>query len=317
MMNWSTEPAELPSSDSPLNSQVEDEIEAPASLLTSRSGPFDKVVATDRAPVQEEAPAPQSTSFIDRYSHMFVDDKPPVDAPAAPTLRSTDGEDHRQQPRNSGVANGNVGTPLTGDEEESIEQYMSKLLQRVRGDGPAPAAASQAPPAEQPPISGPLGYEPTPMQARSPMTLSAISLRDSLTADGATPTDGPRRKSSIPAPQTDLEALRALANESARRAISRHSLRKYRRNATTKVIVSTLAAMTSVWLMIESPDLLHWQFLGACGTMVIAAYWTGQTIRALLETLRVTAPDDTEKEIREISAELQARLPIDVVSTDK
>jgi hypothetical protein len=155
------------------------------------------------------------------------------------------------------------------------------------------------------------------MQARSPMTLSAISLRDSLKADGATPTDGPRRKSSIPAPQTDLEALRALANESARRAISRHSLRKYRRNATTKVIVSTLAAMTSVWLMIESPDLLHWQFLGACGTMVIAAYWTGQTIRALLETLRVTAPDDTEKEIREISAELQARLPIDVVSTDK
>jgi hypothetical protein len=117
-------------------------------------------------------------------------------------------------------------------------------------------------------------------------------------------------------PQTDLEALRALANESARRAISRHALRKYRRNAVTKMIVSALAAMTSVWLMLQAPAWKNWQFLGGCLAMVIAAIWAGETFRILFESFRMAAVDDTDEEIREISAELQARLPIDVASDD-
>ena len=59
-------------------------------------------------------------------------------------------------------------------------------------------------------------------------------------------------ESSSPAPTTNLGALRALANETARLAISRHELRKLRRNAVTKVIVSTLAGVTSLWLMLDS-----------------------------------------------------------------
>jgi hypothetical protein len=247
---------------------------------------------------------------------MFADDKPSVETPvASPVLRSPTPEDFSPPLRNQPSLGGNAAT-TNSDDEESLEQYMAKLMQRVRGDGTSAAAPAKPSTSVQMPISsGPLGYESSPLQPERPMSLSAISLRDSVAAGGATPSDAPLRKASMPAPQTDLEALRALANESARRAISRHSIRKYRRNATTKVIVSTLAAMTSVWLMLESPNWMHWQFLAACGIILIAVFWTGKTLRALLETVRAATPDETEKEIREISAELQARLPVDVANT--
>jgi hypothetical protein len=249
---------------------------------------------------------------------MFADDQPSVETSAtSPALRIPPADDQPQQTRSQAGLSGNAATQLS-DDEESIEQYMSKLMQRVRGDS-APAAVAPpkpSPPVQTPVSSGPLGYEPSPIHLERPMSLSAISLRDSVTAgdvSSAASSKGTLRKSSMPAPQTDLEALRALANESARRAISRHSIRKYRRNATTKVIVSTLAAMTSVWLMLQSPSWMHWQFLAACGIILIAVFWTGRTLRALVETVRAATPDETEKEIREISAELQARLPVDVL----
>jgi hypothetical protein len=118
----------------------------------------------------------------------------------------------------------------------------------------------------------------------------------------------------MPAPQTDLEALRALANESARRAISRHAMRKHRRNAVTKMIVSTLAGFTSLWLMLDSPHWLTLQFITACVAMLVAAYWAGETLRVLLQTLKVGLPDETDHEIEELSGKLRAQLPIDLVS---
>ena len=82
---------------------------------------------------------------------------------------------------------------------------------------------------------------------------SEIAATETQSTESPTPA---KRKVSSPAPQTDLGALRALANETARRAISRHELRKHRRNAVTKVIVATLAGVTSLWLMLDSPALV-------------------------------------------------------------
>jgi hypothetical protein len=124
--------------------------------------------------------------------------------------------------------------------------------------------------------------------------------------------DGARQKSSRPAPKTDLEALRALANETARRAINRHALRKHRRNALTKVIVSTLAGVTSLWMMLESPDWRTLQFNTACVALLVAAYWAGQTYRALLQALREKAIDDADDESDEPGTGLHSPLPIDI-----
>ena len=126
---------------------------------------------------------------------------------------------------------------------------MAKLLQRVRGDAPSsPTTTTQ-------PSGTPLNAPSRNSQARStertaPLAIpSAAGVEDSETnATGTQSTDSPapaKRKAPSAAPQTDLGALRALANETARRAISRHELRKHRRNAVTKVIVATLAGVTS------------------------------------------------------------------------
>jgi chromosome segregation ATPase len=305
--------------ESRFQSPAGDAFESPREEATPEPAAFQSAPSAFAAAADPaSAPKAEPTSFIERYSHLFADDKPAADAASLqPELRQPLVDDRRPQQRTSAPAN--TVAPLSGDDEESIEQYMSKLLQRVRGDEqPAESTAKpQITPAMQAP-SGPLGYEPSPMQAEKTMSLSAISLRDSLINGESTASlDGSPRKASMPAPQTDLEALRALANESARRAISRHSFRKYRRNALTKMIVSTLAGVTSLWLMLESPGWLDMQFIAACVSMAIAAYWGAETFRTLLESFRIAAKDETEVEIEEISAELKARLPIDAVGESK
>ena len=84
-----------------------------------------------------------------------------------------------------------------------------------------------------------------------------------------------RKASSIEHP-TNLVALRALANESARRAIGVHASKKHRHDAMTKFIVASLAGMTSVWLMMKAPHWRDMQFVAACVTLLIAMYWAGQ-----------------------------------------
>jgi hypothetical protein len=111
------------------------------------------------------------------------------------------------------------------------------------------------------------------------------------------------------APKTNLGALRALANESARRAISRHESKKHRRDAVTKVIVSTLAGMTSLWLMLDAPSWRDLQFITACLSFIVAAYWAGEAFRAMLET-RAAAYDGPSADDAEPLA--AAGLPIDV-----
>jgi hypothetical protein len=215
-----------------------------------------------------------------------------------------------QQPVSLGSFGPSASSPASGsgDDEESIEQYMSKLLQRVRGESQL-ATTTQTPLDRATTSSGPLGYMPT-----NPLQMG--SLRDSVVMGGgelAVASGGElgRRKTSVPAPPTDLEALRALANETARRAISRHALRKHRRNAVTKVIVSTLAGVTSLWMMLEAPNWLDLQFITACVSMLVAALWAGETFRTLVESFKV-AEEEGPEEISEITAQLHAPTPIDL-----
>ena len=122
-----------------------------------------------------------------------------------------------------------------------------------------------------------------------------------------------KRKAAMPAPTTNLGELRKLANETARLAISRHELRKLRRNAVTKVIVSTLAGVTSLWLMLDSPDWLNVQFITACVALVVAAYWAGETFRTLLNSMRINTVEGPE----EPAAVASPALPIDVERDEK
>jgi hypothetical protein len=247
-------------------------------------------------------------SFIERYSHMFAEDNPPQQAPA-PSPPPASGAGLSMPPSASASPPLAAQAPSTADsDEESIEQYMSKLLQRVRGQSAGPAEAQVQP-------TGAVTVTPLVQRPSTPLPATSLAQPAPTVVNKfawTTAFDGGKPKSAAPAPKTDLEALRALANETARRAISRHALRKHRRNALTKVIVSTLAGVTSLWLMLESPSWRTLQFNTACVALMVAAYWAGQTYRALLQALREKPVDDPEDEVEGAGAGRHLPLPIDV-----
>jgi hypothetical protein len=246
-------------------------------------------------------------SFIEQYGHMFVEDDadrgPPQEAPRASAASgATAKSESITQPRETRYAapEGSIAPPATSDEEESIEQYMSKLLQRVRGERPIPPTvqpnsgkpafgSAWTPAASSAAVVG----APNQPAATASELSGGVAKGDWLTTSLGTV----RRKAPIQEQPADLERLRALANETARRAISTHGLRTHRRNAITKVIVSMLAGMTSLWLMLEAPDWRDLQFITACVSLIAAAYWAGQTFAELIETFRAAAYDGPEDEL--------------------
>lgn len=264
--------------------------------------------AADETPIVE-ATSSQSTSFIERYAHLFAEDAGGSAPQPSPSIESRQDHEHVPMPAVVAATLGDgVAKPTSGkDDEESIEEYMAKLLQRVRGEtaAAAPTVAKREPSADVPPAASTGdGFASGPLPA--PLSMSCVE------NDSPVSLEAIRRKSPMIVPQTDLEALRALANESARRAISRHTVRKLRRNATTKVLVATLAGVTSLWFMLHADQWWDLQFVTACVSMLVAAIWTGETFRTLLQTLRVATSDETDEEIEQLAAELRAPLPIDI-----
>ena len=247
---------------------------------------------------------------------MFTDDESVDEASqAAAPPRQAEDDNLVRKPRAFGGTVPSDQVPAPSEDEESIEQYMAKLMQRVRGEGPR-VAASQAPIAAAPEVPGPAGQAsspatihemPLPMDASTP-SASEVNKEEFLTTSLGTV----RRKSVTVERPANLEAFRALANESARRAISTHALQKHRRNAVTKAIVATLAGMTSVFVMLEAPGWLDLQFITAGVSLIAAAYWAGQTYGTLVESFRAATYDGPEELLENLIDPFRAALPIDV-----
>jgi hypothetical protein len=109
-----------------------------------------------------------------------------------------------------------------------------------------------------------------------------------------------------------LQELRDLANQTARRAIAVYATNTYRQSALTKVIVSVLALMTGVWLMLQSPDWRDVQFVSACLLMLIAAYWSGQTLHTFFASIRAGHYDGPDADWEAEAGLRCSPLPIDV-----
>jgi chromosome segregation ATPase len=291
---------------------------------------FNGIVAEAKQPTEKqparsnESDAPPAStapteSYIQRYAHLFQEDDAESVQPS-PLRQSPELPSNRPSTSGQAMA-GQSQRPSGSDDEESIEQYMAKLLQRVRGDGPLATVGAAAP--VQVAASTSYGNSPafgvTSATVSEPTTESQYVQLEQASAvqpnaesvPPQTENIGPRWSSS-PAPATDLRSLRALANETARRAIGTHELRKHRRNMVTQIIVSMLAGVTSLWLMLESSDWLTVQFVIACMSLVVAAYWAGQTYRTLLESFRVAAFDRPEMTTEDEQPTEDSGLPIDV-----
>jgi hypothetical protein len=129
------------------------------------------------------------------------------------------------------------GEVAQDDEEETIEAYMSRLLQRVGGAGPEGAPLDFGSQAK--------------ILAPAPALASEAQTTAADTEMVVTPSDAeftPRR----PAPElsSNLAAMRALANDTTRTAIASHEDRSATVRVKTRILVCFLALMMIAALML-------------------------------------------------------------------
>ncbi|MFM2096767.1 MAG: hypothetical protein RIS70_3891 [Planctomycetota bacterium] len=200
------------------------------------------------------------------------------------------------------------------DDEESIEVYMARLMQRVRGES---ASASISTPtssysATSTPVS-PLNSGTTPATVANPSserngvrapevtaTPPTVSSNPAATLaneaeSGSKNSPGMRRRPD--AYQSNLVALREIANDSARKAIATHERHGWLQAAAAKFAASLLAAGAGIIIAHLSRG-ASWQIAGvACG-FTIAIHWAFQAVRmthsAWLASRRPTASHATE-----------------------
>lgn len=149
------------------------------------------------------------------------------------------------------------------DDGDSIEQYMSQLLGRMR----AAEVTERAPQADPPPAAAsadrlrPGDDMPTP-----PVRLAAVPWQLVPRA---------------PAPEliADFSAMRALANNTARQAIDTHRRRRQVRSTRGKLLVAAVALVLSFALLWVSTGGSRPALWSAVASMLVSVYWGGRYIR--------------------------------------
>ena len=157
------------------------------------------------------------------------------------------------------------------NEEESIEQYMQRLLSRVRGGSESEAAKN----------SELIKAQPSPVNAAVAPVKKGSRVAASMGLDSepyATPADKLSEELFVPRQQppeqrNDLVALRELANTNARRAINRSDIRRTNSAFYFKLGVTALAVSSAVGIFLINGFKLNAPFAGMVSAIVVAFLW--------------------------------------------
>ncbi len=214
---------------------------------------------------QDQPSTDTPSSFIEQYANLLPADEEPAEqvAPtgdlfATPTPPSP-------EPESSGNALlDNTASP-SGEGDDSIEDYMAGLLERIRGE----ASAEQA--------SAPVVQQPVP--EASPK--AGNELKSEPPSEPKEPLANLDELRSGPAPEQshDMSALRALANQSARSAIGVADSRQNQEKAMANLIISGMAMLCGGYLAVTASSLLDAQFIGGLAGFGWAGYWGTNTLR--------------------------------------
>ncbi|MCP4003416.1 MAG: hypothetical protein GY725_04395 [bacterium] len=158
-----------------------------------------------------------------------------------------------------------------GGQDESVEEYMTGLMQRLRGDDSprpevddTPYVATQERGFEEEPSA-----EPTCETAPEPPSEEPFDLSEY------------RPRNLAPESKTDLGALREVANTSARSAIVQHSQKRSGKGAFGKTVWASMALLAAVsfglWKFALGPIALA----GAAISLVAACIWFAQAARMI------------------------------------
>lgn len=156
-------------------------------------------------------------------------------------------------------------------EEESIEEYMQRLLHRVRGTDNLPAAQPTLPPTKTSTAArtaGPAASRMVPsVGVVSSDVVSAPLVAEPLTNETFVP------RQQAPEHRDELEALRELANSNARRALSRSDNRRINSAFFFKLGVTGVAVFSAVAILLLNGLVLNMSFVGMIAAVVVSFLW--------------------------------------------
>jgi hypothetical protein len=210
----------------------------------------------ERKPVPSELPA------------WFMNDEPQQEEIATPESETEAisieemGIAHTPPPHNE-----NTGTA----EEESIEEYMQRLLHRVRGTDHLPAAQPTLPPsrtANATKAAGPAASRTVPsVGVGSSDVISTRLVAEPLKNESFAP------RHQAPEHRDELDALRELANSNARRALSRSDNRRINSAFFFKLAVTGVAVFSAVAILMLNGLVLNMSFVGMLAAVIVAILW--------------------------------------------
>jgi hypothetical protein len=232
--------------------------DAEAAAVTQSSPPSTAGETVDLAGI-EAAPSP------DERQESALSSGNTLDTDTAAQETQSDKESRRELETAVSCTSQLTPTPGHGDDEESIEAYMARLLKRVRGDAVADAFVIQQTAIGSMPVIA--GAEPA-RQTAAPADPAQAESQEFL----------PRK--TAPEQAADVAAMRELAVQSTRQAIDHSSQLRYQRNS----LATTLGACALMGLSValfgwgfDTGNWLAWSGAGVC--LLGAAYLTARRMK--------------------------------------
>jgi hypothetical protein len=212
----------------------------------------------------------QGFSLDDDASQAAESEKMPLRKPRGslePSPRTMNGAEPQSKQTDVEPAR---AKPTSGNEEESIDDYMSKLLARVRGSD-----APDAPPV----VSGPgKSAGPTPAARRAAHHAAAKAAAKALSETDPAPAIRPGEmapRTLAPEKNINLSAIREIANLSASSALSSHQQKTTAINSQAKLLVTSVAFVMGVVFVIvwRMPHASPYTLLLALVSFGVSAIW--------------------------------------------
>ena len=221
--------------------------------------------------IPEDQPSSNApVSFIEKYASMLPPDDeedsltPAEELPIAAPVEQ-------------------VQEPIAEGDDESIEDYMAKLMQRMRGEAPAETASTPAPaPASDPMPAAPMPVAPMTSQSMEIASTTSVAPAQEMVEAPFKSLDE-LRSGSAPQQATDLSSLRALANQSARHAVGVSEVRQDRDEARVHLTIGIIAMACAALLATTAQDWTTWTvFAGGLG-FLWGSWWFFNTMKLTLE----------------------------------
>ncbi|WP_425397697.1 FHA domain-containing protein [Aeoliella sp.] len=272
-----------------LEPQDESSVEPPTELLAEpQPEPLDEPVAEETpavlpttafdAPPEPVKEQEEQVSFVERYKHLLEEEGNDLQPPAAETPAI-------EPPVPQPVAETPAGEE---DGDESIEDYMAKMMARLRGESspePAPTANDSPKPAESSEVASahPMPKSTESILARPNPLTSMLTAESAELAEPEKPLENLEEIKSAAKPEqaTDMSSLRDLANSSAREAIKIANSRRHRELALSNLLMCATGAIGGAYLVWSSGGQLGLQMFCGAGAIAGAGFWALRTARAM------------------------------------